>query len=275
MAEPIVSPGRWSEDETFLALFLYFQLPFGKLHTGNLEIQQLAHAIGRSSNSVAMKLCNFASLDPKITDSDRKGLSGASKLDREIYSKFVMDWSGSSRHAEVLWQNVVAKYDVKPEVKSPPKIKFIYEYYEGETTVESIVERRIGQGFFRRIVLANYSEECCITGISEPRLLVASHIVPWNADVKNRHNPANGLLLSGTFYRGFDSGLISVDVSQNIHISKHLLHSVNLVTKEFFAPFKNKKIRDANRFSPDPMFLDWHFRNVFIDNAGDIYKTFI
>ena len=73
---------RWSEEETVLALYLYFQLPFGKLHSGNPEIQELAAALGRTNSSVAMKLCNFASLDPKITDSGRKGLDGASKLDR-------------------------------------------------------------------------------------------------------------------------------------------------------------------------------------------------
>ena len=275
MAEPIVSPGRWSEDETFLALFLYFQLPFGKLHSGNLEIQQLAQAIGRSSSSVAMKLCNFASLDPNITGTGRKGLSGASKLDREIYSKFVEDWSGASKHAEVLWQNIVTKYDAETAVKSPEKSKFIYKSFEGESTAESMVERRIGQGFFRRVVLANYSEECCITGISEPRLLVASHIIPWNINVKNRHNPENGLLLSGTFDRAFDSGLISVDASRNIRISKNLIDCENIATKEFFAPFKNKKIRDANRFSPNPEFLDWHFKNVFVDNANHFFNNSI
>ena len=69
-----------------LALYLYFQLPFGKLHSGNPEIQQLAASLGRSNSSVAMKLCNFASLDPKITESGRKGLAGASQLDRTTYA---------------------------------------------------------------------------------------------------------------------------------------------------------------------------------------------
>ena len=79
---------RWSEEETVLALYLYFQLPFGKLHSGNPEIQQLAAALGRSNSSVAMKLCNFASLDPKITESGRRGLAGASQLDRATYAEF-------------------------------------------------------------------------------------------------------------------------------------------------------------------------------------------
>lgn len=93
---------RWSEEETVLALYLYFQLPFGKLHSGNPEVQTLAAAIDRSSSSVAMKLCNFASLDPKITESGRKGLDGASKLDRATYAEFGQDWSGLVARAEEL-----------------------------------------------------------------------------------------------------------------------------------------------------------------------------
>ena len=90
-----------------LALYLYFQLPFGKLHSGNPAIQTLAAAIDRSSSSVAMKLCNFASLDPKITESGRKGLDGASKLDRATYAEFGQDWSGLVARAEELWSSQV------------------------------------------------------------------------------------------------------------------------------------------------------------------------
>lgn len=86
MAEKISKGRRWTEDETVLALWLYFQLPFGKLHSGNPEIKELAQLIRRTDSSVAMKLCNFASLDPKILSTGRKGLAGASKLDREMYA---------------------------------------------------------------------------------------------------------------------------------------------------------------------------------------------
>ena len=71
------------------------------------------------------------------------------------------------------------------------------------------MNQRVGQDFFRRAVLANYEETCCITGIADPRLLTASHIKPWGKDSDNRHNPANGLLLSATLDRAFDRGLIS------------------------------------------------------------------
>lgn len=79
---------RWSEAETKRALYLYFQMPFGQIHSGNPEIIALAQRIGRTPSSVAMKLANFASLDPAITRTGRKGLEGASALDRAVWSEF-------------------------------------------------------------------------------------------------------------------------------------------------------------------------------------------
>lgn len=259
---------RWTEDETLLALYLYFQLPFGKLHSGNPEIQQLARAIGRTSSSVAMKLCNFASLDPKIFDSGRKGLQGASKLDKSLYAQFGNDWSGLVLRTEQLWSEVVMDERAAQEAEKlkEPSNAFAFEPFQGPSTAESIVARRVGQDFFRRAVLANYTETCCITGISEPRVLVASHIVPWSIDIKNRHNPANGLLLSATFDKAYDSGLISVDRERKVRISDRLVRHADDRTRESFELYNGQPISAATRFLPEPAFLDWHFKNVFLDN---------
>jgi putative restriction endonuclease len=74
-----LSSNRWNRDELKLAFHLYCQLPFGRLHHRNPEIIELAGRIGRTPSALAMKLVNFASLDPVITASGRKGLSGASR----------------------------------------------------------------------------------------------------------------------------------------------------------------------------------------------------
>lgn len=258
---------RWSEEETVLALFLYFQLPFGKLHSGNPEIQQLAAALGRSNSSIAMKLCNFASLDPKITESGRKGLAGASQLDRATYAEFGQDWTGLVARAERMWMAQVEESEPAPityRLKDNPS-EFRFEPYQGASTTQALVNQRVGQDFFRRAVLANYEETCCITGIADPRLLTASHIKPWGKDTENRHNPANGLLLSATLDRAFDRGLITVDRSHRIHVSQHLRESPSRDTREYFRQFENKSLRPAIRFDPDPAFLDWHNDRCFID----------
>ena len=36
---------------------------------------------------------------------------------------------------------------------------------------------RLGQDYFRKMVLANYGCKCCVTGINIPQTLRASHIV--------------------------------------------------------------------------------------------------
>ncbi len=258
---------RWSKEETVLALFLYFQLPFGKLHSGNPEIQRLAAALGRSNSSVAMKLCNFASLDPKITESGRKGLAGASQLDRTTYAEFGQDWTGLVARAESMWMGLVAQGEpALPVYRLKEKVsEFRFEPYQGASTTQAVINQRVGQDFFRRAVLANYEETCCITGIADTRLLTASHIRPWGKDTENRHNPANGLLLSATLDRAFDRGLITVDRSRRIHVSRHLRESQSRETRDFFGQFEQASLRPAIRFDPEPAFLDWHNNHCFID----------
>lgn len=259
---------RWSEEETVLALYLYFQLPFGQLHGDNPEIQRLASALGRSSSSVAMKLCNFASLDPKIKESGRRGLTGTSKLDRTIYAEFEQDWTGLVERAEDIWSLQIETAE-KPETKlNESHADFRFEPFQGASTKRALISQRIGQDFFRRAVLANFEQTCCISGIADRRLLVASHIRPWKLDDANRHNPANGLLLSATLDRAFDRGLIAVDRKQCIRVSLQLRDSSSPATRDYFRQFELKTLRRATRFDPDPAFLAWHYEHRYIDAAA-------
>jgi hypothetical protein len=82
---------KWSEDELILALELYYRIEFGQLHQKNSDIIRLADLIGRTPGAIAMKCCNFASLDPVQKSRGVVGLSGASKLDRELFSRFEND----------------------------------------------------------------------------------------------------------------------------------------------------------------------------------------
>lgn len=253
---------RWSEEETILALYLYFQLPFGQLHSGNPDIQLLAESIGRTHSSVAMKLANLASLDPKITESGRKGLEGASKLDREVFARFQQDWTSLVSEAERLMLSDYANGD--QALLKENRIEFEWHRPDGPSSIQRFTEQRLGQGFFRRAVLANFDERCCITGIADHRLLNASHIVPWGSDVENRHNPANGLSLSATFDRAFDRGLLTVLPSGSVEISNQLLESTSAETRAHFQPYQGKKIKTGARFDPDPTLLAWHNKEQFV-----------
>lgn len=257
----------WTEEETVLALFLYFQLPFGKLHSGNKEIQQLALSIGRSASSVAMKLTNFASLDPKIVASGRSGLKGASSLDRRTYQRFGEDWSGLASQAETLWHHRIAGAQDVSAARSVAEPALAFDYGDAplDSTRQALISQRVGQGFFRRAVMANYEGVCCMSGIAEPQVLIASHIRPWSDDIENRHNPANGLLLAATLDRAFDQGLITVGPDRRVRVSRPLLESRSKPTRAYFERYQDAEIRPARRMDPDPAFLEWHSTVRFVD----------
>ncbi len=254
----------WTELETKLALYLYFQLTFGQLDQRNPDIIKLAGIIGRTPSSVAMKLANIASLDPKITESGRKGLAGASAQDRRIWAAFHADWTGLVSEIEFFLadkENQFVSSRFKEE--SAP---FNFEDYVGQSTKQATVNVRVGQSFFRSAVLANFEGRCCVTGIAEPALLIASHIVPWSDDSKNRHNPANGLSLSATFDRAFDRGLMTIDLNLHVVFSSKLLKHENKATREYFEHFNSREILFPTRFLPDPEFLNWHNKSIFERN---------
>jgi hypothetical protein len=78
------------------------------------------------------------------------------------------------------------------------------------TEAERLVVQRIGQDIFRDALMDYWSERCPITGITEPALLRASHIVPWSECTdEERLNVHNGLLLSALWDAAFDRGLVS------------------------------------------------------------------
>lgn len=91
------------------------------------------------------------------------------------------------------------------------------------TQRESIVKSRVGQGLFRSKILNKYNGKCLITGISIEKCLIASHIKPWAVCTnEERLSENNGLLLSATYDKLFDSGLISFNGNGEIVVSNYI-----------------------------------------------------
>jgi len=253
--------GNWTSYQLKLAFYLYCQLPFGKLTHSNKEIIRLAELIHRTPSSVAMKLCNFASLDPAIRNSGRKGLEGASRADRETWELFHDNWVLLAKECENL---LTLLTQGKPFLGLAIKeeVEFTSDDFTGETR-KALVNQRVNQSFFRRAVLASYGGACCISGLTETNLLVASHIVPWSKDEENRLNPSNGLLLSAIHDKAFDQGLMTLSSGFEIILSKKLRDTTNELLKRVFLDFEGKVIRKPERFIPKAEFLDYHRSNVF------------
>jgi len=118
---------------------------------------------------------------------------------------------------------------------------------------------RVGQDYFRKMVLANYENKCCVTGLNVPQTLRASHIVAWADDKANRMNPENGLCLSATYDAAFDKHLISFDDDYRMIISKEIKeYYTNETTKEYFENFEGKQIILPERFLPSKQLLAKH-----------------
>jgi predicted restriction endonuclease len=207
-------PAGWTRDQQLIALRLYMRLPFGRLHGRNPEIIDLATRIGRTPNALAMKACNFASLDPAFRASNRRGLSGASEADRALWNQFAQNAEQVAAEAEEVFARIEPAAATAQLIEIHPPT--------GETDVLRQVRARRVQSFFRSAVLTSYDARCAVSGLSVRELLVASHIIPWSESVERRADPTNGICLNALFDRAFDRGLMTVDEDHRVVVSPRL-----------------------------------------------------
>jgi putative restriction endonuclease len=244
----------WNRDELILAFNLYCKLPFGRMHSRNPEIIELAGLIDRTPSAVALKLVNFASLDPELQARGITGQQNVSKLDREIWNEFNIAWDQAYLESERLLAEKQAK------VQEGQPIRYEDQYVEelGEDREGSTKDRK-NQWKFRVMVLSNYDSACCITGINAPELLIASHIVPWSKDKSNRLNPMNGLCLNALHDKAFDCGMITVDSDNyTIRVTSRLKGITNASIDYNFAAIDGMPIQLPKKFLPSPDFLRQH-----------------
>lgn len=244
---------NWQRDESLLVLRLYCETPFGKLHSRNPEINQLAEVIGRTPSAVAMKAVNFAHLDPSLK---RKGLSSVSRADRELWQDFLSDSNAVAMLAESLYAERVLPR-IKGEIEEP-KMPI------GPTEVMQETSVRRVQGFFRRSVLTSYEQCCAISGLKLPSLLVASHIVPWKDSVQRRADPRNGIALNGLYDKAFDKGLLTFDEKFRVLLSSEIKdHFSDSDLCLRLLDVEGRQLRMPKRFYPDVEAMDYHRQNIF------------
>jgi putative restriction endonuclease len=245
-------PKNWTREETIQAFNLYCKTPFGRIHIRNPEIIALARRLHRTPSSVSYKLANLARLDPILQRRNISGASHGSKMDIEVWNEFYRDWEELAYESELLFPHL-----------SKGEPDDATDFPEGRTR-EAIVKARINQQFFRAAVLTAYDNTCCITGLHVPELLIASHIVPWIIDVKNRTNPRNGLCLNALHDRAFDLGFLTITPKFTILLSPQLRKKAEQPEiGEFFLKYKDASVRPPTRFAPDPAFLQYHNDTIF------------
>ncbi|MCK6521877.1 HNH endonuclease [Myxococcota bacterium] len=254
----------WSEEELLAAMYLYTLLPFGRLHKGTREIVILAERLERTPSSVAMKLGNFASLDPAHQARGVKGLSGASRADRAVWSMFAASWAESVERAADAYDKIIGASAETPEVEATlPGLSPLIPP-SGPTEVTRAVRGRRGQDWFRKALDVAYEQRCAVSGCALPELLVASHIVRWADDEVNRLNPHNGLLLSTIHDRAFETGHLAFTDDHRVLISKKVLQAPEPFLRQALGSYDGAPMRLPNRFIPDTKFLRQHRESRFL-----------
>lgn len=131
-----------------------------------------------------------------------------------------------------------------------------------ETQRIAEVRQRVGQSEFREALFGYWGGRCPISGVTEPALLRASHAKPWrDATDAERLDVHNGLLLAAHLDAAFDQGLIAVDASGLVLVSRRLgqpeLRALGLQGEPPCIPL-------SDRHQP---YLAWHRQQLFAPNA--------
>lgn len=250
----------WTRDEMILVLNLYLKLPFGKMDRRNPDVIHLANIIGRTPNAVALRLVNYATYDPILQQRGISGMAHGGKKCGEFWNEFIDDRERLLFESE---RFLAEREGTTIEKKYEQAIRDIPQGIVGETMLRE-VKTRVNQNVFRQIVLANYDGKCALTGIDLTELLVASHIIPWADNEKERLNPENGICLSSLYDKAFDKGLISFTNDQRVLFSARLKANVGKEYYEkYFLPIENATLITPLKYHINPLFLEWHRDCIF------------
>ncbi len=251
----------WERYELILAFDLYCKTPFGKISSSNKNIQELAKLLGRTPGSIALKMSNLAHFDPILQARGIKGMKNGNKLDPLIFNEFKDNLEELANQAEKIREQLSGMtnntIELQIEVQGLPP---------GEYR-DQVVRVRLGQNLFRQTVLNSYYNRCCITGLSEQKLLIASHIKPWAQCDENteRTNPTNGLCLNAFHDRAFDQGYITIDLDYKIQVSSKLMDAkMDEETKDWLKYYNHREIELPEKFAPSKEFLQYHNDVIFI-----------
>jgi putative restriction endonuclease len=245
---------NWTREDHIIAFNVYCQIPFGQIDQDTPEVQELANLVGRSVGAACRKLANFARLDPALQSRGVKGLTHGAKGEEEVWNEFASNPEGLVLESErLVAQRLGRSLEAAAEITTE-------DLPDAGVEREALVSLRVKQSFFRRRVLSAYSFRCCVTGLTNQHLLVASHIVPWSEDAPNRLNPKNGLSLNPLHDRIFDRRLMWVDAGFVVRLSPKLAEASEEAKKtvDWLMSFDGKPLLLPKSFKPDPALLAKH-----------------
>ena len=129
-----------------------------------------------------------------------------------IWPAYVADWSASDLKARLAFAPP-ASAEVDHGIPTAPERRYGLR----------LVRQRLHQATFREAVLTAYGSRCAVSGLPEPRLLDAAHIIVDSNEELGQPVVTNGLPLSKIHHAAFDANLIGIDPDFRIHVADQLL----------------------------------------------------
>jgi putative restriction endonuclease len=114
------------------------------------------------------------------------------------------------------------------------------------------VKHRLHQASFREAVITAYKGRCALSGLPEPLLLDAAHIVADKDERLGQPVVPNGLPLSKTHHAAFDAHLIGIDPDFRIHVSDRLLRQKDGPTLEALKRLHLERLHLPTRLQDRP-----------------------
>jgi putative restriction endonuclease len=149
------------------------------------------------------------------------------------------------------------------KLRSSPTGEFISKMEKSDYYVEdNIAQRQVrqGQSAFSNTVKINYSNKCCVCGISTGSFLIGSHIIPWSERKETRLDPSNGLSLCSFHDKGFDKGYFTLDDHYRIVVTDQIN---DMILSDLLEAIDKQKIQLPSKHKPKMEYLRYHRENVY------------
>lgn len=178
---------------------------------------------------------------------------------QEYFPETKQNFSNSSKHQQLIFNNIENKILREPSEKYSQEIKSLMDQKNEE-------ELFLRGSLFKREIPKIYNNTCCISGMridaaASISMVDACHIVPFSKSYDD--TVSNGIALCPNLHRAFDRGLIAIDNNYRVIISTAFIeHDTSygikpLVGKEIQLPI-------LKSYHPVKENFEWHRKNVFL-----------
>src|SRR5688500_10320374 len=159
---------------------------------------------------------------------------------RALIPSFAIDWNSATLRARIAF-----RAEEEAEFGVP------------QTAVERRyalrqVKQRLHQATFREALITAYRGRCALSGLREPVLLDAAHIIEDKHERLGQPVVRNGIPLAKTHHAAFDAHLIGIDADFRIHVSKRILEQKDGPTLEALKRIHSSRIYLPSRGQDQP-----------------------